>query len=121
MRKLLLPLLLFVQVNSLWAIDCRTAVVQAYDSLDTKIDGDSFSNADFADFNVSVEEFNDLSTQEQEEIYIQVRPLEVMVLTTIHLLDAQISRYAGTFYEIYVIEELKKWRSNVDKLRSCSL
>ena len=123
MKKLILPVLLAFQASFLagkcMASDCREAVVEAYESMESSIDAGSFSNAHFNDFNLTIEEFNELTTTEQEEIYIQVRPMKVMVDVTIIQLNNKISRYAGTFYEVYVLDKLELWRESVDNLRAC--
>lgn len=107
------------QLNQALGQTCRDAVVGAYESLGASVDPNSFSSAKFEDFNLSVEEFNDLSSDEQEVIYIQVRPMKITVQSTVNLLNSRIARYAGTFYEMYVIDKLERWRKSVDDLKSC--
>ena len=120
MRKFLVFLILISQVQSVFATSsCRDAVVEAYGSLGKKIDKNSFSDSNFSEFNISVEEFNLLSSEEQEEIYMRVKPIEIMVEETISDLNKQINRIAGSFYEFFMINELEDWRSKRDLLRSC--
>jgi hypothetical protein len=120
MRKFLVFLILISQVQSVFAASsCRDAVVEAYRSLGKKIEKDSFSDSNFSEFNITVEEFNSLSSEEQEEIYLRVKPIEIMVEETISDLNKQISRIAGSFYEFFMINELDDWRSKRDLLRSC--
>jgi len=122
MKKLNVVLaVLFLQVNSGVASECRDAVVEAYTTLGSSIERDSFSSAEFSDLELSVEEFNALDSNAQEEIYIQIRPMRVTVESTIISLNQQINRYAGTFYEMYVLDKLELWREAVDPLRSCEV
>jgi hypothetical protein len=113
MRKFLVFLILISQIQTVFAASsCRDAVVEAYRSLGKKIEKDSFSDSKFSEFNISVEEFNLLSSEEQEEIYLRVEE-------TISDLNKQISRIAGSFYEFFMTHELDDWRSKRDLLRSC--
>ena len=61
-----------------------------------------------------------MDSPSQEAIYLKIRPLQTMVDATIFELNKQIDRYAGTFYEMYVLEELEKWRNAVDTLKICT-
>lgn len=121
MRKLVLSLVLVLNSNLLLAIDCRDAVVEAYESIGVSIERDAFSNNSFDDYDLSIDEFNSLDSQEQQEIYVQIRPLENMVQATINAVNAKINRYAGTFYEIYVLDKLVMWRDQVNQLKSCNM
>lgn len=119
MRKFLVFLVLISQIQSVFAASCRDAVVDAYASLGKKIEKNSFSNSTFGDFNLSVEEFNALSSEEQEDIYMQIKPIEIMVEQSINDLNQQINRIAGSFYEFFMTDELQTWRASRDQLRSC--
>lgn len=121
MRLGLLTVVLLVQSFKSFAVDCRDAVVEAYTSLEVSIERNSFSTKTFAETGLSIEEFNLLSTEEQTEVYTQIMPMQVMVNSTIMLINEQIGRFAGTFYEIYVIDKLQLWREKVDQLRSCAI
>lgn len=121
MRKLVLTLVLVTQSTLLLANDCRDAVVEAYQSIGVAVERDSFSNSNFEDFNISIDEFNLLDSEQQQSIYVQIRPLEDMVQATIAAVNSKIARYAGTFYEIYVIDKLELWRGQVDKLKVCTI
>ena len=110
----------FLQVNTGMASECRDAIVDAYGTLGSSIERDSFSNARFSDLEVTVQEFNEMDSPSQEAIYLKIRPLQTMVDATIFELNKQIDRYAGTFYEMYVLEELEKWRNAVDTLKICT-
>lgn len=121
MRKVLVFLIIVTQAQAVFAINCRDAIVEGHEALGKKIDRNSFSNSTFSDFNMSVDQFNVLSSEEQEEIYSKIRPIEVMVEQTISDLNRKIDRIAGTFYEIFMGEELELWRDKRDQLRSCSI
>lgn len=118
--KAFVIVMLFQAVNC-YAATCRDAVVDAYASIDIQIDRDSFSTANFEDISLGVEDFNQLSPEEQNVIYNQIKPMEVMVESTIFVLNSKLSRYLGTFYEIYMTEKIKLWRKNIAKLRSCEV
>lgn len=119
MRELVLSLAIVCQSNLLFAIDCRQAVIEAYEAIGKDLDEHRFSRRSFEEFEMSVDEFNLLAPEEQQEIYTQIRPLKSMVLATIHTLSGQINRYANTFYEMYMLDEIQLWRKHVDELRSC--
>ena len=101
------------------SISCRSAVVLAYASFGEKISEDDFSSSTFDELNITVEQFNILSSTEQDEIYKKVKPIEVMVQETIDTLNRYVNRYVGTFYEMYMLDELESWRSSRDGLRGC--
>jgi len=100
--------------------DCRTSVVDAYKSLGETIQADDFSSSEFNELNITHLEFNALTSKQQELIYMQVKPLEVMVEETIQKLNRYIERYVGTYYELYMASEIEDWRKKRDSLRSCS-
>lgn len=98
---------------------CRQAVVQAQATLGNNIEESSFSSYTFESLNISVTEFNQLDSAEQIEIYNQVKPIDVMVDSTIRDLTNSINEYVGTFYEFYMTDEISGWRDQRDSLRSC--
>lgn len=109
-----------LMINSAMAANsCRSEVVLAYASLGEKIAEDSFSNSTFEELNVTYTEFNLLSSSEQDEIYMQIKPLEVMVEETIGKLNRYINRYVGTYYELFMADEISQWRTHRDNLRKC--
>lgn len=101
------------------SMDCRSAVLEAYRSLKEKINPLVFSSTTFEELGITVEEFNNLSSAEQNEIYTRVKPIEVMVQETIIKINNYISRYVGSMYELYLADELETWRVSRDNLRSC--
>ena len=115
----LIALVLLSQTTQ--AMDCRDAIVSAYHILGEQISSEEFSNAQFSDFNITVEEFNELDSTEQEIIYRRVKPIEVMVEESIARLNGKINRVKGTFYEFFLADELQEWRAKRDDLRSCTL
>jgi len=100
-------------------LPCRSAVVLAYASFNEKISEEEFSSTNFSELNMSYTQFNSLSSTEQDVIYRQIKPIEVMVEETIGKLNRYINRYVGTFYEMYMIDEIQNWRESRDNLRSC--
>jgi hypothetical protein len=120
MRKILVFLILLSQIQTVFAAtSCRDAVVEAYGSLGKEIERNSFSSTTYSELNISVQDFNLLPSEEQEEIYMKIKPIEVMVEEAISELNKKISRIAGSFYEFFMIDELQDWRSKRDSLRSC--
>ena len=112
----MLTIILSTQVQ---ALDCRNAVVEAQKTLGNNLAEDSFSNASFEDFNLTVEQFNALSSAKQEKIYIQIKPLETMVKDSIVSLNQKINQIIGTFYELFLAAELQEWREKREQLKSC--
>lgn len=113
---------IFLTLTTAYAADetqCRNEVVAAYTSLGESINANDFSNRTFTELEISYQEFNLLSSQEQDEIYMQVKPLEVMIEETIGKLNRYINRYAGTFYEMFMLDEIDEWRTHRDALRKC--
>lgn len=106
-------------LNNVEQIECRTAIVNAYSTLQIKIDPNSFSTHTFEDYNLSIEEFNALAPELQEAIYQKIKPISVVVESTINYLNRYINRYAGTIYEQYLIDDLQNWRHARDVLRNC--
>jgi hypothetical protein len=98
---------------------CRASIVAAYSAVGINMPADSFSNSNFEDFNISVEDFNALSSTEQEIIYMKVKPIEVVTQGAINTINRYINRYAGTFYEVYMADELTLWRLQRDNMRNC--
>lgn len=126
MRILLLTALVFFISPILKAEDflsdkeCRKLIVEAYDLLGDKVEPDSFSTNEFSDFNISIEQFNALTASEQVDIYRRIKPLAVVVQEVIDEINGQINRYAGTFYEYFMAEQMQQWRAKKDELRGCN-
>lgn len=120
LRLTLLSLLLTSVSFANESNSCRKLVVAAYKSLGEDISEDSFSSSSFEELNLSAEDFNVLSSEEQSEIYTMIKPMSVMVEETIGKLNGYINRYAGTIYEFYLVDELEAWRTYRDLLRTCS-
>ena len=66
-------------------------------------------------------EFNELSSEEQGEIYKQVKPLAVMVEETISDLSGAINYYLNSYYAMYMIDEIDDMRDQRDGLRACEM
>lgn len=121
MNKFYLVLVvLFLQGNFAFATTCRDAVVEGHAALGLNLERDSFSNAKFTDLGVSVDDFNEMDSEAQEEIYTRIKPMKIMVDSTIIGLNGRINRYAGTFYEVYVLDKLERWRNAVQTLETCT-
>ena len=126
MQKTFLLLILNLSIFSTSALangtsklDCREVIVDAYSSVGINMAADSFSNAKFGDFNISIEEFNALNSREHEVIYMRIKPMEVVAESAINTINRYINRYVGTFYEVYMADELSTWRLQRDNVRNC--
>lgn len=98
---------------------CRNAVVEAKKILGEVVDPDSFSTKTFADLGLSVEEFNELSIEEQQKLYRLITPMPVMVESTIAALNNNIAEYSGTLFEIIFADMLMNMRAARDNLKIC--
>ncbi len=101
--------------------NCRDAVVKAQKSLGKNISASDFSTMTFDDYNITASEFNDLTSEEQGEIYKQVKPLSVMVDETISDLSRSINYYANSYYAFYMMDEIDEMRDMRDGLRTCEM
>lgn len=125
MKKLIICMLFTAQLSFAQEVvepvdvNCRDAIVDGYSALDQFIERDSFSLGKFEDHNLTVEQYNALTPEEQEEIYRSIKPLVVMVEETIATLNRNINQVVGTFYEFFMTDELERWRAARDQLRSC--
>ena len=120
MKRIILSVLLALSCNVIAGeINCRDAVVAGYAALKQEIDRDSFSQGEFEDFDLTPEQYNALSSEQQVVIYQHIKPLVVMVEETITRLNQSIERIVGTFYELYMTDDLQRWRAGRDQLRSC--
>lgn len=101
--------------------DCRDAVVKAQKTLGNNVSADEFSTMTFEDYNITASEFNELSSEDQGEIYKQVKPLEVMVDETISDLSRRINYYLNSYYAYFMTDEIDEMRDQRDGLRSCTM
>lgn len=99
--------------------DCRSLIVAAYKSIGQEIEANSFSNTTYEELNISPEEFNAMSSAEQEEIYNQIKPIQMVANDTANLINRYIEKYSSPFYSRYMADELMNWRSLKDQLRVC--
>ena len=58
---------------------CRDAVIDAKARLGDTLATDSFSSRNFESYNITATEFNEMNSVEQSQIYMQIKPLAVMV------------------------------------------
>ena len=100
---------------------CRDAVVKAQKTLGKDMSASDFSTMTFEDYNITATEFNELSSEEQGEIYKQVKPLAVMVEETISDLSGAINYYLNSYYAMYMIDEIDDMRDQRDGLRACEM
>jgi hypothetical protein len=100
---------------------CRDAVVDAQKILGNSISGNDFSTMNFEDYNITAAEFNELTSEEQGEIYQQVKPLQVMVDETISDLSRRINYYMNSYYSFFYTDEIAQMQETRDGLRSCSM
>ena len=101
--------------------DCRGAVVEAQSVLGNSVAATSFSSRSFDSYNLTVAEFNELDSEAQAEIYMQVKPLSVMVEETISDLNRRIRSYNESFYAFFMVDEIAQMQDIRDGLRQCSM
>lgn len=101
------------------SISCREAVIKGQKLLGNILSSSDFSSRTFADYNLSSDDFNELSSHEQSEIYEQIKPLEVMVEQTIHELRQTLSYYQNSIYALYMIDEINDMLYAQTQLKSC--
>lgn len=101
--------------------DCRDVVVKAQRTLGNSISPNDFSTMSFDDYNITASEFNAMDSEQQAEIYQQVKPLQVMVDETISDLNRKINYYQNSYYAFFMIDEIDEMRDMRDSLRSCSM
>lgn len=101
--------------------NCRDAVVKAQKTLGHDISANEFSTMSFNDYNVTALEFNELSSEQQAEIYKQVKPLQVMVDETISDLSGAITYYLNSYYATYMQNKIDEMRDMRDGLRTCEM
>lgn len=97
--------------------ECRNLIVTGYKLLKQDVKTDDFSTNKFEDFDLTVEQFNQLSAEEQIIIYNKIKPLGLVVSEVIDALNDEINRYVGTFYEFFMAADIQKWRLQKDLLR----
>jgi hypothetical protein len=100
-------------------IDCRTAVVQGYASIGIRVEIQSFSINSFSDENITVEAFNALTSEQQEEIYMRIKPLEVVVSDAIRDLTLFVEPYLGTVAMIKYADVFANIANKRQNLRTC--
>jgi hypothetical protein len=98
---------------------CRSAVVDAKARLGETLAPDSFSSRKFESYNITVSEFNALSSQDQAEIYMQIKPLSVMVDEVIATLNRYIEHYSDGPYSLMYVDLLQELRGYKDDLFTC--
>jgi hypothetical protein len=98
---------------------CRTAVVDAKARLGEALAADSFSSRDFETYNITVTEFNAMNSVEQAEIYMQLKPLSVMVEEVVALLNRYIEHYKDSPYTLMYADLLQELRFYKDNLLNC--
>lgn len=99
---------------------CRDAVIKGQALLGNSINANDFSSRTFDDYNITASEFNMLDSQEQSEIYQQVKPLSVMVEETVSDLNRRINHYQNSYYAYFMIDEIDEMRDMRAQLRGCS-
>ena len=105
---------LFAQTQS-----CRTAVVDAKARLGDSLGPNSFSSRNFESYNITASEFNAMDSKEQAEIYMQIKPLKVMVSEVIALLNRYIEHYKDSPYALMYADLLQELRDYKDNLINC--
>ena len=99
---------------------CRDAVIDAKGRLGEALTADSFSSRNFESYNITATEFNEMSSVEQSEIYMQIKPLEVMVDEVVATLNRYIQHYNDSPYaNLYYADLLQELRQYKDSLINC--
>jgi hypothetical protein len=121
MKRLLIALTFLSLSITAFAKDCRQAVVDASIQLRDPISAGSFSNRTFKDYNLNAEEFNKLTSEEQVEIYRQVKPLEVAVEEMIARVTRTVNYLNNDIYTRIMNPDLiEQFRVIRDELRACN-
>lgn len=108
-----------VFANETTQIECRDAVVNAKAHIGEYISPDSFSSRTFESYNMSANEFNNLTSQAQVNIYMQVKPIEIMVEETVNQMNSYIQRYSNSAYALYFVDTIQEYREFKDALLNC--
>lgn len=102
------------------SVSCRQAVVLGHLALGENIDENSFSVNSPEDFNMSSVDFNTLSSEAQEQIFLSYTPLETMVKNTTGTLEANISYIKrDPFLAYYYKDQLKVLEDSLEVITSC--
>ncbi len=102
-------------------IDCRQAIVDAHDTLQDPINPRSFSSMPIEDFTLSAEQFNNLDPRLQAYYYQALKPISLMVDSTIGRLNSVINFYAGNqYFRDIMIDALAELRARREALRTCN-
>jgi hypothetical protein len=118
--KVIVMLAVVISANAYSStMSCRDAVVKAQGLLGNVISASDFSSRNFADYNISTAEFNELNSSEQVEIYNQIKPLPVMVEETIYGLNNRISAYTNSVYAYFYLDDIESMRDARLELRTC--
>ena len=100
---------------------CRDAVVMAKNALGEKISPESFSSNKFSDFNMTVEIFNNMSSEMQAEIYMLIKPLEVMVEEVRAEISGNIEYMNNSRYRFFYVDDIAAFQDVKDTLDACEL
>lgn len=109
--RVCLLLIIIISNTFVMAMDCREVIVNTHEFIRSPIEEDSFSTNDFFDFNISIEEFNNLDPAEQLVIYNKIKPIENMVDETI----AKVNHLRGYFVQQIEVA-LENIRANRDEI-----
>jgi len=102
------------------AKDCREAIVDVSIELGSPMSPTSFSSREFSEYNITVSEFNALTSAEQIEIYQQVKPLSVMVEEMVARVNRTITYLNNDLYtRMFRSEVIDQYRELRDELRAC--
>lgn len=119
--KLLVLGILILSFNTVFAKECRQAIVDASVTLGEPLAPESFSTNTFDDFNITAEEFNSLPSFEQVNIYNRIKPIEVMVEEMVGRVNRTINYLNNDpFYRIFRVEVIDAFRAHRDELRACN-
>lgn len=121
-RTLLIALLaISVSSTSFAGETCRSLIVDTYQVFGVSLNPMGFSSTTFEELNISIEEFNAMSAENQQTIYTLIKPMSVSVGDAIDTINSIINRYTGTLYEFDLLDELQALREKRDMLRSCEI
>lgn len=123
MHRMLLVAFITLSLStaSLAGENCRTLIVDTYKILGANINPMSFSSTSFEALNISIEEFNSISSDDQQMIYTLIKPMRVSADEAIETINSFIERYTDTPFEYELIDELQALRLKREALRFCTI
>jgi hypothetical protein len=117
--KYLLTTILILSSTMASAEVCRDVIVEASREVGEPLAKTDFSITSFDEMNLTVEDFNLLSSEEQEAIFYKIMPFNQLKMKIYMKVARTIRRYEGTFYEYYYSDKMVILRELKDRLIAC--